>query len=60
MSTLTLHLPNDQHKHLKTLAAQRGVSLSKLFEEFSARALAEFDVEMCFRARATHKPSLPC
>ena len=60
MSTLTLHLPNDQHKHLKTLAAQRGVRLSKLFEEFSARALAEFDVEMRLRARATHKPSLPC
>ncbi len=52
MSTLTIRLPNDQHERLKTLARQRGLSLDKLFEEFSARALAEFDVETRFRARA--------
>jgi hypothetical protein len=54
MSTLTIRLPNDQHERLKALAAHRGVSLNKLFEEFSAKALAEFDVETRFRVRATN------
>ena len=54
MSTLTLRLPNEQHERLKTLAARRGVSLNRLFEELSARALAEFEVETRFRARAAH------
>ena len=52
MSTLTLRLPNEQHERLKTLAARRGVSLNRLFEELSVRALAEFEVETRFRARA--------
>jgi predicted DNA-binding protein len=52
MSTLTIRLPEDQHERLRALAAHRGVSLNKLFEEFSARAIAEFDVELRFRARA--------
>lgn len=52
MSTLTIRLPEDQHERLRALAAHRGVSLNKLFEEFSARAVAEFDVELRFRARA--------
>ena len=54
MSTLTLRLPNERHERLKTLAARRGVSLNKLFEELSARALAEFEVETRFRARAAN------
>ncbi len=52
MSTLTIRLPNDQHDRLRVLAAQRGVSLNKLFEEFSTKALAEFDSESRFRIRA--------
>ena len=52
MSVMTIRLPDAQHERLKTLAAQRGVSLNKLFEEFASRALAEFDVEARFRARA--------
>ncbi len=52
MSTLTIRLPEDQHERLRALAAHRGVSLNKLFEEFSTRAVAEFDVELRFRARA--------
>jgi plasmid stability protein len=52
MSTLTIRLPDDQHKRLRTLAAQRGVSLNKLFEEFSTKAIAEFDTENRFRLRA--------
>jgi len=52
MSTLTIRLPSDQHERLKALAASRGTSINKLFEEFSARALAEFDLETRFRMRA--------
>ena len=52
MATLTIRLPNDQHERLKALAARRGTSLNKLFEEFSTRALAEADAEARFLARA--------
>jgi plasmid stability protein len=52
MSTLTIRLPDEQHERLRALAAQRGVSLNKLFEEFSTRAVAEFDTETRFRAMA--------
>jgi predicted DNA-binding protein len=52
MSTLTIRLPDDQHERLRVLASQRGVSLNKLFEEFSTKALTEFDVESRFRIRA--------
>jgi plasmid stability protein len=52
MSTLTIRLPDDQHERLRVLASQRGVSLNKLFEEFSTKALTEFDMENRFRIRA--------
>lgn len=52
MSTLTIRLPEDQHERLRALAAHRKISLNKLFEEFSSRAIAEFDVELRFRTRA--------
>ena len=52
MSTLTIRLPDEQHERLRALAKRRGVSLNKLFEEFAARAIAESDVEVRFRARA--------
>ena len=54
MGTLILRLPNEQHERLKTLAARRGASLNRLFEELSTRALAEFEVETRFRARAAN------
>ena len=54
MGTLTLRLPNERHERLKILAARRGVSLNSLFEELSIRALAEFEVETRFRARAAN------
>lgn len=53
MSTLTIRLPDDQHDRLRVLASQRGVSLNKLFEEFSTKALTEFDMESRFRIRAS-------
>lgn len=52
MSTLTIRLPADQHERLKALASARGTSLNKLFEEFSTKAIAEFDAETRFRLRA--------
>jgi len=52
MRTLTIRLPNDQHGRLKALASARGISLNKLFEELSAKALAEFDAETRFRLGA--------
>ncbi len=52
MSVLTIRLPDDQHERLKALAAQRNISLNKLFEELAARVVAEHDVEMRFRVRA--------
>ena len=52
MGTLIIRLPDDQHERLKVLASQRGLSLNKLFEEFSTKALTEFDTENRFRIRA--------
>lgn len=49
MSTLTIRLPDEQHERLRVLASHRGISLNKLFEEFSTRAVAEFDCETQFR-----------
>lgn len=37
---------------LKMLAKQRHISVNKLMEEISTIALAEFDAEIRFRARA--------
>ena len=52
MKTMTIRLPDEKHQRLKSLAARRGVSLNKLFEEFSTVALTEFDAENRFRLRA--------
>lgn len=52
MATLTVRLPDDKHTRLKALAQRRHISVNKLMEELSTQALAEFDVETHFRARA--------
>ncbi|MXY67752.1 MAG: toxin-antitoxin system HicB family antitoxin [Acidobacteriia bacterium] len=52
MATLTIRVPDAHRDRLAAMAAQRGVSLNKLMEELSARALAEHDTEMRFRPRA--------
>lgn len=49
---ITLRMPDDKATRLRTLARQRGISLNKLLEEFSTRAIAEFDTETRFRLRA--------
>ena len=52
MATLTIRLPDDKHERLRQLAERRKVSMNKLIEELSTVALAEFDAETRFRARA--------
>ncbi len=52
MATLTVRMPDDTHERLKHLATARSVSMNMLIEEFSIAALAEFDAEARFRARA--------
>lgn len=53
LKTMTIRMPDDKHQRLKDLAERRGISLNKLFEEFSTVALAEFDAETRFHARAS-------
>jgi hypothetical protein len=52
MGTLTIRLPEDKHARLRRLARHRQVSMNKLMEELSTAALAEFDAETRFLARA--------
>ena len=52
MATLTIRLPDEKHERLRQLAERRKVSMNKLIEEMSTVALAEFDAETRFRARA--------
>ena len=52
MATLTIRLPDEKHDRLRQLAERRNVSMNKLIEELSTVALAEFDAETRFRARA--------
>jgi|307.fasta_scaffold1410573_2 predicted transcriptional regulator len=52
MTTLTIRLPDDTSLRLKQLAASRGMSLNKLFEELSTAVLASYDAETRFRTLA--------
>lgn len=52
MSVMTIRLPDAQHKRLRQLARTRGVSINKVIEELTTRALTEFDLETRFRTRA--------
>jgi predicted transcriptional regulator len=52
MATLTIRLSDEKHERLRRLADRRNVSMNKLIEELSTVALAEFDAETRFRARA--------
>lgn len=54
MATLTIRVPDAHRDRLAAMAAQRGVSVNKLMEELSIRALTEHDTEMRFRLRAAH------
>ncbi len=52
MAILTIRLPDAHRDRLAAIAARRGLSLNKLMEESSVRALAEHDTELRFRMRA--------
>ena len=52
MATLTIRIPDAHRDRLAAMAARRGLSLNKLMEELSVRALTEHDTEMRFRMRA--------
>ena len=52
MAIPTVRMPDDTHDRLRHLAKARKVSMNKLIEAFSIAALAEFDAEARFRARA--------
>ena len=53
MATLTIRLPDAHRDRLAAMAARRGVSLNKLMEELSVRALAEQCGSGCARRAAT-------
>lgn len=52
MATLTIRLSDEKHERLRQLAERRKISMNKLIDELSTVALAEFDAETRFRARA--------
>ncbi len=52
MATMTIRLPDEKHHRLRLLAEHNGVSLNKLVEEWASMALAQFDAETRFLARA--------
>jgi len=52
MATLTIRLSDEKHARLRRLAERRKISVNKLIDELSTVALAEFDAETRFRARA--------
>jgi predicted transcriptional regulator len=52
MATMTIRLPDGKHERLRRLAESQGVSLNKLVEEWASMALAQFDAETRFAARA--------
>jgi len=53
MATLTIRLPDDKHEKLKQLAETRGISINKLMEEFSTKAISEFDAYNRFQVMAS-------
>jgi predicted transcriptional regulator len=52
MATLTIRLSDEKRERLRQLAERRKISMNKLIDELSTIALADFDAETCFRARA--------
>jgi plasmid stability protein len=52
MATMTIRIPDGKHQRLRLLAQTHGVSLNKLVDEWASMALAQFDAEARFHARA--------
>ena len=53
MATMTIRIPDSKHQRLRLLAKRYGISLNKLVEDWASIALAQFDAETRFRARAS-------
>jgi predicted transcriptional regulator len=52
MATMTIRIPDGKHERLRRLAESHGISLNKLVDEWASMALAQFDAETRFHARA--------
>jgi len=52
MRRLPIRPSGEKHQRLRELAERRKISLNKLIDELSTIALADFDAETRFRARA--------
>ncbi len=52
MATMTIRIPDAKHDRLRRLAESQGISLNKLVDEWASMALAQFDAETRFNARA--------
>lgn len=52
MSIFTIRMAEEKHARLRQLAEAQGVSMNKLIDELATIALAQFDAETRFRARA--------
>lgn len=52
MATMTIRIPDGKHERLRLLAERYGVSVNKLVDEWASMALAQFDAETRFAARA--------
>ncbi|MGA2661454.1 MAG: toxin-antitoxin system HicB family antitoxin [Verrucomicrobiota bacterium] len=53
MATMTIRLPDAKRERPRLLAERNGVSLNKLIEEWASMALAQFDAQTRFIARAS-------
>jgi hypothetical protein len=49
---MTIRIPDSKHQRLRLLAERTGMSLNKLVDEWASMALAQFDAETRFLARA--------
>jgi len=56
MATMTIRVPDAKHERLKNLAEKQGLSLNKLFEEWSNIALAQSDAEAVHRTGGEGQP----
>ena len=52
MATMTILIPDGKHERLRLLAESHGVSLNKMVDEWASMALAQFDAETRFNAKA--------
>lgn len=53
MNVLTIRLPDDTADQLRNLAKSRGISVNKMVEDLSVRAIAAWDTENHFRVMAS-------